>query len=66
MTSDNAAGEQNGGWETIYTIVHSTRAIEEFVKILRAYRIEAIADVRRFPVAPAQLLKGGLSYRLPG
>lgn len=35
--------------ETIWTIGHSTRPIEEFLRILDAQRIEAIADVRRFP-----------------
>jgi len=33
----------------IWTIGHSTRSIEEFIGILRAQQIEAIADVRRFP-----------------
>jgi len=34
---------------TIWTIGHSTRALEEFLGLLAEYRIEAIADVRRFP-----------------
>jgi len=34
---------------TIWTIGHSTRTLEEFLALLAAYRIEAIADVRRFP-----------------
>jgi uncharacterized protein (DUF488 family) len=34
---------------TIWTIGHSTRALEEFLDLLAEYRIEAIADVRRFP-----------------
>ncbi|KRE88990.1 hypothetical protein ASG87_05395 [Frateuria sp. Soil773] len=34
---------------TIWTIGHSTRTLAEFLDLLRAYRIEAIADVRRFP-----------------
>ena len=34
---------------TIWTIGHSTHAIEEFLRVLDAHRIEAIADVRRFP-----------------
>ncbi len=33
----------------IYTIGHSTRSWKEFVKILKAYGIEIIVDVRRFP-----------------
>jgi len=34
---------------TIWTIGHSTRTLEEFLGLLAEYRIEAIADVRRFP-----------------
>lgn len=34
---------------TIWTIGHSTRTLEEFLALLAEYRIEAIADVRRFP-----------------
>ena len=35
--------------QTIWTIGHSTRPIEQFLEILAAFRIENIADVRRFP-----------------
>src|SRR6185312_1132336 len=35
--------------ETIWTIGHSTRPLEEFLNLLAGYRIEAIADVRSFP-----------------
>ncbi|NIO48203.1 MAG: DUF488 family protein [Candidatus Aminicenantes bacterium] len=34
-----------------YTIGHSTRKIEEFISLLRAYRIEVLVDVRAFPVS---------------
>jgi uncharacterized protein (DUF488 family) len=34
---------------TIWTIGHSTRAIEEFLSLLAGSRIEAIVDVRSFP-----------------
>lgn len=34
---------------TIWTIGHSTRAIEEFLSLLAESRIEVIADVRSFP-----------------
>ncbi len=34
---------------TVWTIGHSTRTLEEFLALLSEYRIEAIADVRRFP-----------------
>jgi uncharacterized protein (DUF488 family) len=35
--------------DTIWTIGHSTRSLDAFLALLREYRIEAIADVRRFP-----------------
>lgn len=34
---------------TLWTIGHSTRSLDEFLGILDVFRIEAIADVRRFP-----------------
>jgi len=34
--------------ETVWTIGHSTRTLEEFVHVLRAHDIEAVVDVRRF------------------
>ena len=34
---------------TIWTIGHSTRAIEEFLGLLKDNQIQALADVRRFP-----------------
>ena len=33
----------------IWTVGHSTRTIEEFIALLGSQRIEAVADVRRFP-----------------
>jgi len=39
----------SGDPATIWTIGHSTRTLEEFLGLLVEYRIEAIADVRRFP-----------------
>jgi uncharacterized protein (DUF488 family) len=35
--------------ETVWTIGHSTRTLEEFLELLNANRIEAVADVRRYP-----------------
>lgn len=35
----------------IYSIGHSSLAIEPFIQILKHYQIEAIADVRRFPTS---------------
>jgi uncharacterized protein (DUF488 family) len=34
---------------TIWTIGHSTRPLDEFLALLAQYRLEAVADVRRFP-----------------
>ncbi len=34
---------------TIYTIGHSTRSWDEFLKMLRAFQIQNLVDVRRFP-----------------
>lgn len=34
---------------TFYTIGHSSRSIEEFINLLKDYRIETLADVRAFP-----------------
>ncbi len=34
---------------TIWTIGHSTRPLNTFLALLEHYRIEAVADVRRFP-----------------
>ena len=40
----------HGPWPaTLWTIGHSTLSADEFVGRLRAHRLEAIADVRRFP-----------------
>ncbi|HYD75149.1 DUF488 domain-containing protein [Ramlibacter sp.] len=33
----------------IWTVGHSTRSAQEFLSLLQAWRIEALADVRRFP-----------------
>jgi uncharacterized protein (DUF488 family) len=34
---------------TIWTIGHSTRPLDTFLDLLARYRLEAVADVRRFP-----------------
>lgn len=34
---------------TLYTVGHSTRSEDEFLKILRAYTIERLADIRTVP-----------------
>ena len=43
------SGNTAAGAQTIWTIGHSTRTLEEFLGLLDEYRIESIADVRRFP-----------------
>jgi uncharacterized protein (DUF488 family) len=35
----------------VWTIGHSTLALEEFVGILQAHRVQAVADVRRYPAS---------------
>lgn len=60
--------------DTVWTIGHSTRPIQEFLDLLAAYRIEAIADVRSLPGSrkypqydqdqlAATLAAHGLQYR---
>lgn len=40
----------DGPWpETLWTIGHSTRTLDEFIALLTENRIEALADVRHFP-----------------
>lgn len=34
---------------TVWTIGHSTRTFDEFVALLEAYELQAVADVRRLP-----------------
>ena len=33
----------------IYTIGHSNRAFEDFVKLLKQYKVELLVDIRRYP-----------------
>lgn len=57
----------------VWTIGHSTRTIAEFLRVLQAWEIEAVADVRRFPgsrrqpqfgadALPASLRSHGIEY----
>jgi uncharacterized protein (DUF488 family) len=39
---------------TVWTVGHSTRPLTEFLELLAAYRIELVADVRRFPGSRSQ------------
>jgi len=34
---------------TVYTIGHSTRSIEEFLALLRSFNIKVLADIRKMP-----------------
>lgn len=34
---------------TIWTIGHSSRTLEDFVELLKTFRIELLVDVRRYP-----------------
>jgi len=36
---------------TIYTIGHSTRKLEEFIRLLEKFEIKVLIDVRRFPTS---------------
>jgi uncharacterized protein (DUF488 family) len=36
---------------TIFTVGHSTRALEEFLALLEEYRIKLLADIRSFPAS---------------
>jgi uncharacterized protein (DUF488 family) len=58
----------------IWTVGHSTRSLEDFIALLRAHGIEALADVRHYPgsrrlphfnrdALAASLTEAGLEYR---
>jgi uncharacterized protein (DUF488 family) len=52
---------------TIYTLGTSTRSREEFIDLLRQYRIETVADVRSFPQSRFEHFnKGNLAGILEG
>jgi uncharacterized protein (DUF488 family) len=55
-----AAGIMNA---TVWTIGHSTRPLNEFLRLLAHYRIEAVADVRRFPGSRRQPQYGDVTLR---
>lgn len=59
---------------TVWTIGHSTRSLKTFLELLAHYRLEAVADVRRFPGSRRQpqfaqeplrgaLAERGIAYR---
>lgn len=43
------AADADSSGLTIWTIGHSTRPVDELIRILEAYGIELLVDVRRFP-----------------
>jgi uncharacterized protein (DUF488 family) len=58
---------------TVFTIGHSTRAIDEFLRVLRAHGVALVADVRTVPrsrhnpqfnreTLPASLAEAGIGY----
>jgi uncharacterized protein (DUF488 family) len=51
---------------TVYTIGHSTREIEEFIRLLKENNIELLIDVRRFPGSKRypQFNEGNLQHSL--
>lgn len=51
----------------VYTIGHSNRSLEEFIKILKFHKINVLVDVRRFPtsrIAP-HFKRENLENKLP-
>lgn len=59
---------------TVFTIGHSTRALDDFIALLRGAAIEVVADVRRFPFSrrypqfngealARSLAEAGIGYR---
>jgi len=57
----------------IFTIGHSTRTIDEFISVLKAYQIETVVDIRTIPrsrhtpqfnydTLPGHLEKNGIEY----
>jgi len=53
--------------ETIYTVGHSTRAIEEFIALLMAYGIRQLVDIRTIPKSRhnPQFMQDALKKSLP-
>jgi uncharacterized protein (DUF488 family) len=39
---------------TVWTVGHSTRPLPDFLEVLAGYRVELVADVRRFPGSRSQ------------
>lgn len=41
--------EAQAPWPTVWTVGHSTRAVTDFIHILKAHQINTLVDVRSFP-----------------
>lgn len=52
------------GVPVVWTVGHSNRSLEEFLALLTEHRIEAVADVRRFPGSRRQPQFGGQALAL--
>jgi uncharacterized protein (DUF488 family) len=52
---------------TLYTIGHSTRSIEELIDVLKAHEIQALVDIRAFPMSRRlpQFNRDSLEQTLP-
>jgi uncharacterized protein (DUF488 family) len=65
----NAQPPADGGTTVkLYTLGHSTRSLEELLRLLQAHGIGVLADVRRFPRSPRnpQFNNEQLAHSLPG
>ena len=53
--------------DTVWTLGHSTRSLDEFLAVLAAHELQAIADVRRFPGSKRhpQFAREALEQSLP-
>lgn len=58
---------ESGQSTTIWTIGHSTRPLEEFIGMLKAFQIELLVDIRSFPGSRKfpQFNKENLEISLP-
>jgi Protein of unknown function, DUF488 len=66
LPSEESA-DSRGAVASIWTVGHSTRGEQEFLDLLAVFRIEAVADVRRFPGSRRQpwFSREALSASLP-
>lgn len=62
-----ARRDYNKAMETIYAVGHSTRAIEEFIALLKAYGVQQLVDIRTIPKSRhnPQFMQDALEQSLP-